>query len=730
VSFAVLAGVLLLAALSLRAAPIYVLQYAFTNAVPQGAGVPSFGSRAVAGINDDGDVCGTFMTSNALDNTTSFVSSVYLLRSNGVAYDLFPRGITPMVTGAFANNLTQRRPDGSVQIVGSVQQADGFQRGAVWSVAANGSIASFTVLTNYILPTNSLAPGEQGFGEANAINDAGMVVGDGNSYHAEKALTWQPPYTQSPGGEGWGDSAVALAVADDGTILVNGDFRKLFSSYSYGGAALVMGGTPTELPAGGIDAYNSATVNAFAMAGSTVVGQASFSTNDYYLPFVWTRGDDTLTQLPAPPGLGYGNTCEADSVNTNGDAVGYVYDTNSSTSFFTFWQAGTNGHFRIWNPYALDALLPTQPDFRTFDGSYYPSYYDIAINDHRDIAFHYYGNRQTGVYDPSQMYYEAVQVYRPVATGIVQFTNSAYGSYNEFYATKSDGVISASVELIRADGYTGPVTVHFATSDGDGVAGKDYLATNGDLAWGVGESGAKTITIPLVTNNFEYGDRTFQLDLSGVSGAEFGLRQATLHIYNSDYEMLDFVNQTPSQYGDYAVQAGTTNVIVTLRRDFFPDGTMTISNVTTYDGSAVAGVDYQAFTNTTPVTWAPGQAGSVSYSIPLLDTTNFYWPASFSIEAQGAIDGTNPVDTWAYVDILPVSQRGFFKFDNSTPLRQGNALNLESLVEQGVTVALQSSTNLVDWKTVAQAACTNGLVQFSPALQPAEPRQFYREVIN
>lgn len=731
----------------LQAAPIYVLRYAFTN-YPTANG--TFGNRAVAGLNDDGDVCGTFITSNALDNSPGPVSSVYLMRTNGVVYDLFPRGITPAVTNAYANNLTQRRADGSLQIVGSVQQADGFQRGAIWTVASNGTISSFVVLTNRVLDTNSLAPGEQGYGEANAINDSGDVVGDGNSYNAEDALNWSPPYASEPSYWIWNDSAVALAVDNQGVVLVNGDFRTLFTPYSYQGAALLFGGSPTELPAGGTNdlGYGPWTeVHAFAMAGPTVVGQAYFGSNSpVELPFAWNRGDTALTLLPPPAGMIFGNNqySEADSIATNGEiagisCIGGTIYTNVDGSFYTnTYSSGFN--YTLWkkeggNPfytgYALDNLLPAQPGLITFGPTVLtinppnPSSYDIAINDHGDIAAHFYNS---GSYaSPPQ--YEAVMVYQPINDGLVQFSNG-----DMFTADRASGTMTASVELIRADGYTGPVTVQYATADGDAVSGQDYIAKSGTLTWNAGENGVKTVAIQLVTNNYTYmgyNGKTFYLNLSNVTGAQIGMNHAAMQIYSTDYsETFDFTNVSPDLYGEYDVQAGATNVVVTLTRGHPLDGTMVLTNVITSDYFAVAGQDYQGITNTTPVTWNPGQTGSVSFSIPLLDTTNLYSPLSFTVEADGTIDATNPVTAYATVRILPVGQTPAFQVDTTTPLTRSNLLDLMSFVEQGVTVSFQSSSNLMDWKTVSQIECTNGIVQFDPSIQARQKALFYRAVVQ
>ena len=727
----------------LHAAPIYVLRYAFTN-YPTANG--TFGNRAVAGLNDDGDVCGTFITSNALDNSLGPVSSVYLMRTNGVVYDLFPRGITPAVTNAYANNLTQRRADGSLQIVGSVQQADGFQRGAIWTVALNGAISSFIVLTNRVLDTNSLAPGEQGYGEANAINDSGDVVGDGNSYNAFEALNWSPPYTTEP--SYWSlNAAIALAVDDQGVVLVNGGFGTLFTPFAYQGAALLFGGSPTELPASGTNDFGYGPwtdVHGFAMAGPTVVGQAYFGTNSpEELPFAWNRGDAAITLLPPPSGMIYGNqNSEADSIATNGEIAGfssiggYIY-TNNDGSFYTNYNfnSGTDFYYTLWKKeggvhqaYDLDSLFMAQPGFSSLRYNttiIQPQSYDIAINDNDDVALHYFGD----MYNPNETKYEAVMVYQPINDGLVQFSNG-----DTFTADRASGTMTASVELIRADGYTGPVSVQYATADGDAISGQDYIANSGTLTWNAGENGAKTVNIQLVTNNYAYmgyNGKTFYLNLSNVTGAQIGMNHAAMQISSTDYsETFDFSNVSPDSYDTYYVQAGTTNVVVTLSRSYPLDGTMVLTNVMTSDYFAVAGQDYQGITNTTPVTWNPGQPGSVSFSIPLLDTTNLYSPISFTVEADGTIDATNPVMAYASVRILPVGQTPAFQVDTATPLTRSSLLDLMSFVEQGVTVSFQSSSNLVDWKTVSQIECTNGIVQFDPSIQARQKALFYRAVVQ
>lgn len=720
----------------LHAAPLYSLQYAFTNTGALGNGGYAFGTRAVAGMNDSGDVCGTFVTSNNLDNTVGFTDSVYLMRNTGVVYDLFPRGVAPAVQSASANNLTQRHPDGSLQIVGSVTQADGFQRGAIWNVALDGTF-SINILTNLVLPPDSLAPGEQPTGEANAINASGFVVGDGLSYHAGVGLNWAPPYLSAPSKWAWGNGTTALAVNDDGTVLVNADFGNGYYNYpdNYGGAGLIDGANVIKLPPASVS-YPQNT--AFAMSGATVTGSAYMDNGDGSygsFPFFWNRGDSAITQLPVPNGLAYDASAsngEGDSINTNGNVVGYFYNTNYfSTPDGTSY--GRGYYYGLWKKqganlyagYDVDGLLPMQPGFSLVRGNglYPPQSYDIAINDQDDIAVHLYGvNYNNG------KRYEAIQVYRTIANGVVQFENQG-----SFYGDRSSGFVTATVDLIRADAYMDPVTVHFATSDGDAVAGQDYATTNGDLVWGFGETGSKTITVQMVTTNYTYNpnENAFHISLSNPSGAQIGNNDATVNLYSDDGEETVLFANTLGLYEPYYVQAGASNVVVTLSRSAPFHGTMVITNITTSDGNAYAGIDYQAISSTTPITWNPGQPGAASISIPLLGSAGQYSsPVSFDVEVQGAIDGTNSVDSWGSVQIMPVDQTPAFQFETSAPLRNGNSLSLTSYVEQGLTVELQSSTNLVDWTTVSQTPCTNGMVQFSPSISPGQSGRFYRAVTH
>ncbi len=60
---------------------------------------------------------------------------------------------------------------------------------------------------------------------------------------------------------------------------------------------------------------------------------------------------------------------------------------------------------------------------------------------------------------------------------------------------------AAQVVVARTEGAAGAVSVAYSTSDGSATAGSDYPATSGTLVFAAGESGEKTISIPLASDD-------------------------------------------------------------------------------------------------------------------------------------------------------------------------------------------------------------------------------------
>jgi hypothetical protein len=74
-----------------------------------------------------------------------------------------------------------------------------------------------------------------------------------------------------------------------------------------------------------------------------------------------------------------------------------------------------------------------------------------------------------------------------------------------------------------------PVTVSYATANGNAIAGTDYTAASGQLTFAVGET-TKTIGIGILNNTHFDPDRTFTVSLSNATGATIARGSATVTI--------------------------------------------------------------------------------------------------------------------------------------------------------------------------------------------------------
>jgi endoglucanase len=79
---------------------------------------------------------------------------------------------------------------------------------------------------------------------------------------------------------------------------------------------------------------------------------------------------------------------------------------------------------------------------------------------------------------------------------------------------------SAVVAVYRSGNTAGATTVSYTTLNGSAVAGADYTATSGSVSWAAGESGAKSISVPVTT---KAAGKQFGVALTSVEGqASFG----------------------------------------------------------------------------------------------------------------------------------------------------------------------------------------------------------------
>ena len=177
-------------------------------------------------------------------------------------------------------------------------------------------------------------------------------------------------------------------------------------------------------------------------------------------------------------------------------------------------------------------------------------------------------------------------------------------SASQYSVAPSDGAITITVN--RVGGSSGAAVATYSTFDGSAVAGTDYLANTGTLAWADGDATPRTITVSISAAG--PGARNFSIALLSASGAGFGTPlDATVSIGSSTGAVaLSAVNY------DVAPSAGA--VYVTVNRVGGSRGSA-IATYGTFDGTAVAGTDYTTAFGT--LSWADGDATARTVAVPI-----------------------------------------------------------------------------------------------------------------
>lgn len=178
-----------------------------------------------------------------------------------------------------------------------------------------------------------------------------------------------------------------------------------------------------------------------------------------------------------------------------------------------------------------------------------------------------------------------------------------------------------TVSLAVASG--GTITVNYATANGTATAGIDYLGRSGTLTFPPGTT-MQTVTVPVIGDRILDADKTFLVNLSGATNAPIGRAQGVGTILNS--------NPPGLSVNDVAAVEGTTAVFTVTLSPINPSQTVTV-NYATADGTAVAGIDYQATSGT--LTFPPGTATQPIGVVVSIDPT-LEGPETFFLNLSGA----------------------------------------------------------------------------------------------
>jgi uncharacterized delta-60 repeat protein len=213
-------------------------------------------------------------------------------------------------------------------------------------------------------------------------------------------------------------------------------------------------------------------------------------------------------------------------------------------------------------------------------------------------------------------------------------------STTNYVITEGGGVgyTNAYITVLRSFGSLGAISAAFRTLDGTAVSGFKYIATNGVVAFGDGETIPKTFAVQVRNTTTAEGTEYLNLQLTNATGGAILVAptNATLTILNTNTG-ISFVSaiNTFAENGGSLFDGVPNTVLISVRRINSTNGAVTV-NFATADGTAKANVNYQPASGT--LTFLPGQS-LATLPVSLINDTNVTGDLAFTINLSNPSPG-------------------------------------------------------------------------------------------
>jgi hypothetical protein len=319
----------------------------------------------------------------------------------------------------------------------------------------------------------------------------------------------------------------------------------------------------------------------------------------------------------------------------------------------------------------------------------------------------------TGIYTVTVSGYNVPhgpQPYALVASGAitnvlpsVQFSTAAY-SVNE-----SAGTATITATLSAASGLT--VTVSYATSNGTGIAGSDYVTASGTLTFSPSLL-TQTFAVPITNDSLDESDETVVLTLSNPVNATLGApNPATLTIVDDD-------GQPTVQFSAMAYSVDENGGAATITATLSAASGLTVTvNYATSNGTTLAGSDYVTASGT--LTFSPGLL-TRTFAVPItddsLDESDETVVLTLSNPVNAALGAPNPA-TLTIVDDDGQPTVQFSTAAYSVDESAGMATITATLsTASGLTVTVNYATSNGTALAGSDYVTASGTLTFSPGL--------------
>lgn len=211
--------------------------------------------------------------------------------------------------------------------------------------------------------------------------------------------------------------------------------------------------------------------------------------------------------------------------------------------------------------------------------------------------------------DPSSTLVTIVDDDEPGDRGTISFLSDI--------ASVSEDAGSITLTLARFGDASSAASVVFSTADDLATSGIDYVQNTGLISWAAGESGVREITIDLIGNEVNDGNRTFLVSLNSPQGIDLGDNDSVLvTIIDNDAPAADPGILRITSDPEISVDRESGQVRITVERSGASGGSAA-ALLDLIPVNAVAGEDFDPAGLPALISWGPGENSARSVTIRL-----------------------------------------------------------------------------------------------------------------
>lgn len=202
--------------------------------------------------------------------------------------------------------------------------------------------------------------------------------------------------------------------------------------------------------------------------------------------------------------------------------------------------------------------------------------------------------------------------------GSLQFSADAYAI--------AEDTGSVTVTVNRIGGFSGEVTVDYASSDGSATSGEDYVSSTGTLTFGDGVL-SQSFTVSIIDDSLVEDDETFLVSLSNATGGAVVTSPATAVVTIIDNDIPPLAGSLRLSAPAYSVSENDSALDVIVERTGGSEGEVTVDYATS-DGTASAGQDYVATSGM--LIFGNGVLSQI-FTVSILDDIDVEQPETFNV---------------------------------------------------------------------------------------------------